>query len=129
MNRGRNVLLGGIAAAGLVVGLQAPASAAENIHIMGGYGVWSADPSGSNPGDAIKACDTAADGWGIRVTLYTAGSSRTVTTQGHASPYCTGWGTGNLAEGTVVQIRVQQVKTGSAGNTIGGDAILVTRAA
>ncbi|SCK54060.1 hypothetical protein YW7DRAFT_04945 [Streptomyces sp. AmelKG-E11A] len=70
-----------------------------------GKAIFNADPSGSKPGDAIRACDDAADGWGIK-TYMDIGSNgsvnRTVSTQGHNSPYCTGWATGNLEEGTSV---------------------------
>jgi hypothetical protein len=129
-DRSRLALLSGVTAIGLVTGFQAPASAAENITVLGGYGVWSADPSGSTPGDAIKACDTTADGWGIRITLHTAsGADRWISTQGRSSPYCTSWLTGNLPEGTTVQLGVQQVKTDKYGGTIYGHSVFVTRVA
>lgn len=53
-----------VGAGALVLGMQGSAWAAEKIPVSGGYGQWQADPSGSVPGDSIRACDTAADGWG-----------------------------------------------------------------
>ncbi|MER7056071.1 MULTISPECIES: hypothetical protein [unclassified Streptomyces] len=102
-----------VGTAALVVGMQGSAWAATAITIDGGHGWWSADPSDGNPGDAIKACDNTADGWGIRVMLdiHRDGTmDRVATTQGHDSPYCTGWATGNIKEDTEVRIWVQKVK-------------------
>jgi hypothetical protein len=85
-----------------------------------GTGEFRADPSeGGAPGDAIKACDWFADGWGIETQLdVNPGSSwdtdRSVNTRGHSSPYCSGWATGNLTENTPVAIRVCLVKSGSS---------------
>ncbi|MEV0224923.1 hypothetical protein [Streptomyces sp. NPDC050704] len=73
-----------------------------------GYVNWNADPdSFGTPGDALRAYDGAADGNGIRgVTRWpsTNGTERTVSTYGHAYPYYTGWNTGNLAEGTSLDL-------------------------
>jgi hypothetical protein len=129
ITRGRVALLSGITAAGLAVGFPSPALALETIHIPGGYGLWSADPANGLPGDATMACDTAADGWGIRVTLSSVPTHRWVTTQGHASPYCTPWQTGNLPEGTAVTITVEQVKKNSSGVTTVGASYSVKRTA
>lgn len=84
----------------------------------GGNGQWSADPAGSTPGDAIKACDDASDGWGIQLELdidADGDTDRVATTRGHNAPYCTGWKTGNIKEDTDVILRLFKVK----GNTIG----------
>jgi hypothetical protein len=64
------------------------------------------------PGDAIRACDDKADGWGIRVFLkknptdrYDVDNpDRSVSTQGHSSPYCSPWATGDIVEGTPVAL-------------------------
>ena len=90
----------------------------HNLSIIGGYGQWSDDPVGSTPGDAIKACDTVADGWGIETWLdYNRDGyvDRIASTRGHNSPYCSGWVTGNLAEGIPVDIAVIQVKGDQTG--------------
>lgn len=114
-SRGRSAILSGLAVGGLVLSLQAPAYAGEDIVLSdgSGIGIWSADPSsdGTEPGDAIKACDTAKDGWGIAVSLEYSGYSRYIDTGGHPSYYCTGWKTGNIKEGTRVHISVYQIKT------------------
>ncbi|MEU2774164.1 hypothetical protein ABZ646_14790 [Streptomyces sp. NPDC007162] len=84
----------------------------------GGYGVWNYDPGpdpigyGDAPGDAIAACDTAADGWGIEVRLDIGRDGdidRTVSTRGNNSPYCSGYATGNIPEGTPVRVWVVKV--------------------
>jgi len=62
---------------------------------------WSADPNGSNPGDALRVCDYNADGVGLSAQLNQA-DKHYVNTFGHSSPYCSGWGTGNLPEGATV---------------------------
>lgn len=108
----------GVAAAAMIAGLQAPAWAStEYLWTSGGYGLWSADPSSGDPGDAIKACDTSSDGWAIQVTLNwgDATHTRTIDTRGHQSGYCTGWATGDIAESETVDITVQQVKLGDDG--------------
>ncbi|MFB7734251.1 hypothetical protein ACFC08_07655 [Streptomyces sp. NPDC056112] len=86
--------------------------------ISGGYGQWSDNPSGSTPGDAIKACDTSADGWGIETWLdYNRDGyvDRIASTRGHNSPYCSPWATGNLPEDIPVDIAVIQVKGSQTG--------------
>lgn len=87
--------------------------------VLVGTGTFRADPSGDIPGDSIQACDWDADGWGIETQLdVNPGSSwdtdRAVNTRGHASPYCSGWKSGNIAENTPVAIRVCLVKSGSS---------------
>jgi hypothetical protein len=39
---------------------------------------------------------------------------RTATTSGHASAYCSGWGSGNIAEGAEVTLKVCNTKAGRA---------------
>lgn len=97
----------------LVFTMQGKALAAERIDVLGGYGLWQADPEGGRPGDAIRACDDTPDGLGITVHLYwSGGGHRYVTTRGHNSPYCTPWGegSGNLPEGLQVEVHVVTVK-------------------
>lgn len=69
-------------ALGLVVGAQGVATAApKTIDLytgtgeLFGYGQWNDDPSGSIPGDSIKACDSRSDGLFIEVGLDTKKAS------------------------------------------------------
>jgi hypothetical protein len=81
--------------------------------VIGGVGEldWSQDPNSCTPyGDAFRICDTNPDGWGIAVDM--ANTDRTATTQGHASPYCSGWNTGNLTENTQWTLNVWMVRSG-----------------
>jgi hypothetical protein len=99
----------------LMSALQGPALADVRMNVVGGYGIWQADPEEGRPGDAIRACDDTADGLGITVHLYwSGGGHRYVTTRGHRSPYCTPWnqGSGNLPEGLEVEVHVLTVKGG-----------------
>lgn len=85
----------------------------QTLNGFGGYGQWNPNPSGSIPGDSIKACDTAADGWGIETWLDSNRDGtidRIATTRGHDSPYCSAWESGNLPENTYVDVYVVQVK-------------------
>lgn len=80
-----------------------------------GRGEFQADPASGDPGDAIQACDSFGDGWGIEAQLdVNPGSSwdtdRSVNTRGHAAGYCSPWKTGNLTENTPVALRVCLVK-------------------
>ncbi|MEV7229840.1 hypothetical protein AB0M79_22920 [Polymorphospora sp. NPDC051019] len=80
-----------------------------------GWGDFNSDPLGGIPGDAIRACDRHADGWGVEMQMdINPGASfqvdRIATTQGHNSPYCSGWQSGNIAENTLVALRVCMVK-------------------
>lgn len=109
---GRGVAVS-VAAVGLALGVQGQAQAAATLSIPGGYGLWSPDPSNGDPGDAIKACDTEADNWGIQVQMdiHKDGTyDRIATTRGHGAGYCSDWETGNIAEGTVIRIYVIQVR-------------------
>ncbi|MFD7720428.1 hypothetical protein [Streptomyces sp. NPDC059814] len=106
-----------VAAFGLVVAAQGTASAAPKTieATFGGYGGWNPDPYSGIPGDAIRACDTTADGWGIEVKLDIGRDGtwdRTVSTRGHNSPYCSPWKSGNIKEGTPVSIQVANVDGG-----------------
>ncbi|ROP48033.1 hypothetical protein [Streptomyces sp. PanSC9] len=76
-----------------------------------GYVNWNADPdSFGNPGDALRAHDGTADGYGVRGVTYDAFDrfvvERKVSTYGHSSPYTTSWNTGNLTEGSVLGLEV-----------------------
>ncbi|MEU9883613.1 hypothetical protein [Streptomyces phaeochromogenes] len=65
-----------------------------------GYVNWNADPdSFGTPGDALRAHDGGADGWGVKGTVFNANVYREASTQGHSSPYTTPWKTGDLTEG------------------------------
>ncbi|WP_443075627.1 transposase [Streptosporangium sp. NBC_01469] len=117
-------LTGVLAALGLLVASASPAQASGLVWSIWTCGVhewcpspgtayWSDDPSGSAPGDAIGACDPAADGWGVEVQLDVNRNGtvdRIATTRGHASPYCSPWATGDLPEGAPVRVRGCQVK-------------------
>lgn len=84
--------------------------------VLVGRGRFNDNPSGSTPGDAINACDFAADSWGIETELYVDpdkngwGRDRWVNTRGQNSPYCSDWKGGNLAEDTEVAIRICMVR-------------------
>ncbi|NJP44055.1 hypothetical protein [Actinacidiphila epipremni] len=72
---------------------------------------WSANPNGSNPGDAFRVRDTVADGVGLRAELLT-NPVRVATTAGHNSPYTSPWNTGNLTEGSKWTVYVYSTKGG-----------------
>ncbi|MEU0433039.1 hypothetical protein [Streptomyces sp. NPDC006290] len=101
----------------LVTANSAAAVEAYGAYEGGGYGVWMQDPGYDElddpaPGDAIKACDIKADGWGIEVKLdinRDGSYERTISTRGHASPYCSGWDSGNIAENTPIRMKVTKV--------------------
>jgi hypothetical protein len=110
----------------LTLGLATSASAATQIPADGtGYAYWQSDPSGTIPGDALRVCDTKADGYGVRavLTTYSGGSYREVNTSGHAAGYCTPWKTGDLPEGTKLVITTHY---GSSGNWVSADMAFVT---
>ncbi|WP_327180322.1 hypothetical protein OG599_34615 (plasmid) [Streptomyces sp. NBC_01335] len=72
-----------------------------------GYVQWAQNPICGTPGDAMRVCDTKADGMGLLVQRYKlSGGVRyyldTVSTAGHNSPYCSPWLSNNLPEGTAV---------------------------
>ncbi|OAH11311.1 hypothetical protein [Streptomyces jeddahensis] len=65
-----------------------------------GYVNWNSDPdSFGTPGDALRAHDGGADGWGVEGTVMSAQVYRVASTAGHASPYTTPWQTGDITEG------------------------------
>lgn len=65
-----------------------------------GYVNWNSDPdSFGTPGDALRAHDGGADGWGVEGTVMSGQVYRVASTAGHASPYTTPWQTGNITEG------------------------------
>jgi hypothetical protein len=80
-----------------------------------GEAVWNQDPSSydfdydgkADPGDAMIAFDTTADGLGVEGRLSTG---RVASTRGHNSPYSSGWKTGNLPEGTFYKMKACLVK-------------------
>ncbi|MCT4355008.1 hypothetical protein M5362_17910 [Streptomyces sp. Je 1-79] len=75
-----------------------------------GYVNWNADPVGTDPGDALRANDDAADGWGVKGIITNAWVYREASTQGHSSPYTTSWKTGDLDEGQRLSLDVCLVK-------------------
>ncbi|MFE9202044.1 hypothetical protein [Micromonospora sp. NPDC007230] len=93
-------------------------SCTKNIYIytsgnntLVGWGQFQADPEGGLPGDAIMACDELADGWGIEMRMDINPTSpwqtdRVASTRGHNSPWCTGFQTGDIAEDTLVGLRM-----------------------
>jgi hypothetical protein len=103
-----------VATAALVFAAQGTATAApQRVNTEGGYAQWNADPYNGIPGDAIRACDTTADGWGIEAWLdinRDGTIDRIASTRGHNAPYCTGWASGDIAEGTPVSIWAVTVK-------------------
>jgi hypothetical protein len=122
----------GIAAIALITGLQAPASASaasEYLWTSGGYGLWQADPASGDPGDSFKACDTTGDGWAISVAINYDGVARQDDTRGHNSGYCTPWNSGDIPEGTSVNILVEQVKSDGHGGLLHGASNRFTRTA
>ncbi|MET7365710.1 hypothetical protein ABZS61_07745 [Streptomyces sp. NPDC005566] len=99
----------------LVIGMSTAASAATTIP-AGSYGraEWNADPAGSTPGDALRACDTDADGYGVKATLMNSNYDilRTVTTSGLSAGQCSAWKGGNLPEHTRYLITTFRTKAG-----------------
>jgi hypothetical protein len=83
--------------------------------VFAGETAWSQDPSSydfdadgkADPGDAIIAFDTTADGLGVEARLSTG---RVASTRGHDSPYSSGWKTGNLPEDNFYKTRACLVK-------------------
>ncbi|MET8831616.1 hypothetical protein ABZX40_37930 [Streptomyces sp. NPDC004610] len=73
-----------------------------------GLAEWNADHVAYSPGDAMRAVDRLADGWGVEAVLQSP--YRKATTQGHDSPYITSWKTGDLPEGQTVKMRIGVVK-------------------
>lgn len=112
----RTKAIGTVLASGvLVIGMSTSASAATSIP-AGSYGhaEWNADPAGSTPGDALRVCDTDADGYGVKATLMNSNYDilRTVTTSGLSAGHCSAWKSGNLPERTRFLITTFRTKGG-----------------
>ena len=132
MSRKLAVLLGLLAVFGITLGIQGMATAdvsaqvaSHNAYTPGGvyagYGQWNSDPADGIPGDAINACDTVADGWGVETWLDINRDGvidRVASTRGENAPYCSGWRSGNITEGTPIDIFVCAVK-GDSGSCRG----------
>lgn len=73
-----------------------------------------AAPSGSTPGDALRACDNNADGYGVTAKLLNSNYDilRTATTSGLSAGHCSIWKTGNLPEGNRYLIITNRTKGG-----------------
>ncbi|MFE3742660.1 hypothetical protein [Streptomyces sp. NPDC059134] len=116
MNKVTRALITVGGAVGLVFTMHGSAWAAQTAPLHGaGYGQWQMNPDGSIPGDSIRACDDVADGFGIQVQLDIGQDyviDRIATTEGHGSPYCSPWKSGNIKEGTPITIWVWKVKGG-----------------
>ncbi len=82
----------------------------NNLNQVVGHFQWSANPNGTNPGDAFRVKDSLADGWGIEADF---GGGRYATTAGHNSPYTSPWSTGNLPEHHTYRIPVSLVRNGT----------------
>jgi hypothetical protein len=97
---------------------QLGALSVQRLDGYGGYGQWNPNPSGSIPGDSIRACDNTSDGWAIETWLDSNRDGtidRIASTRGHTAGYCSAWKAGNLPENTYVNIYVVQVKGDSLG--------------
>ncbi len=83
-----------------------------------GYAQFNQDPgSGWGPGDSIRACDSAGDGWGVTAYLDIDADGtwdRTATTSGHDAFYCSPWASGNITENETVILKVCSTKSGQA---------------
>ena len=79
-----------------------------------GHGTFNADPDGSIPGDAIKACDDKEDGWGVETAIdyppFDAHPDKKVDTRGHGKGYCTPWKGLGLQENVKYRMYVTPVK-------------------
>ncbi|MDH6225191.1 MULTISPECIES: hypothetical protein [Streptomyces] len=129
MRTNRKLRAAGAVTAGLALalGVATSASAATAIPIDGhGTAYWQADPSDGTPGDALRVCDTNADGLAVRAVLTTYSNvthRREVDTAGHSAGYCTPWKTGDLPEGTKVMISTQY---GKGGEWVAADVAYLT---
>jgi hypothetical protein len=116
-------LVTAIAAATLVGVAAGPANAgtgqlfAVQINNFNDWGNFEQDPYQDIPGDSIRACDFTADGWGVTAYLdsnHNGVFDRTATTSGQPSDFCSGWASGNIAEGATVTLKVCNTKAGYA---------------
>ncbi|MGW1891563.1 hypothetical protein ACWCP6_15085 [Streptomyces sp. NPDC002004] len=73
-----------------------------------GLAEWNADPGVDAPGDALRAVDPLADGWGVEAHLLDP--SRVASTRGHDARYISPWKSGDIPEGTKVWVRLCMVK-------------------
>ncbi|WP_399885449.1 hypothetical protein ACGH7X_14695 [Streptomyces sp. BBFR51] len=109
--------IGTLAASGvLVLGISTSASAVDTIPASSyGHAEWNANPSGSTPGDSLRACDTKADGYGVKAKAFNSNYDvvRTASTSGLSAGHCTSWKSGNLPEGQRFQIITYRVKGGN----------------
>ncbi|ANB06625.1 hypothetical protein SAM40697_2666 [Streptomyces ambofaciens] len=109
--------IGTVVASGiLVIGISTSASAYDNIPAGNyGYAQWNANPSGSTPGDSLRACDTNADGYGVKAKAFNSNYDvvRTASTSGLSAGQCTSWKSGDLPEDNRFQIITYRVKDGN----------------
>lgn len=79
-------------------------------------GQFISDPLDGGPGDALKACDSYADGMGaeLRMDINPSGgfqrTDRVASTRGHSSPYCSPFATGDMVENTLVALKLCLLK-------------------
>lgn len=102
-----------------------PAQAAK--YTIGSYGTveWLANPNTAcgYPGDSYRICDNTADGVGLGIERYSVDIFGKTTyldsssTAGHNSPYCTGFDSYNVAEGTLIKLVAYTVKGGAWSST------------
>ncbi|MER5499035.1 hypothetical protein ABT096_17835 [Streptomyces sp. NPDC002561] len=71
-----------------------------------GTAEWRADPSGSQPGDALTATDVLGDGYGMEAHL---SNGRVASTRGQSAPYSV-TKTGDLPEGNKYTMKLCIVK-------------------
>ncbi|MEU3727930.1 hypothetical protein AB0E81_00720 [Streptomyces sp. NPDC033538] len=109
--------IGTVAASGvLVFGISTSATALDTIPASSyGRAEWNANPSGSTPGDSLRACDTNADGYGVKAKMFNSNYDvvRTASTSGLSAGQCTSWKSGNLPEDNRFQIITYRVKGGN----------------
>ncbi|MFD0026166.1 hypothetical protein [Streptomyces sp. NPDC058382] len=97
----------------LVLGISTSASALTKISAYGyGHAEWNANPDGSWPGDSLRACDTNADGYGVKAKLLDSSFTviRTASTAGLSAGHCTEWKSGNLPENHSYMVITYRVK-------------------
>lgn len=111
--------LAAIAAAGLTLAvLSTPATAAEtpgiaNINIYDYNGAFKGVAQWKADGDALRVCDTVADGKGVAALLSYTADNHYASSLGHSSPYCSPWSTGNLTEKRIYALEVAYGTTGN----------------
>jgi hypothetical protein len=77
-----------------------------------GHFQWNADPYQSIPGESIRVCDAATDGWYIAASVADGGLEIVAAdTAGHPAWYCTPWTRQHdAAENTSLTVRVWKVR-------------------